>query len=275
MSIMVQDRSLNANDSALPAGFIPLAVRANELGVTPNSLRRYINLGNIDGSSIVIRNRIYVTHDLVPIPVRRRGSYPLIGRKASLIRETNETWVSIDIDLDGQGTYEVATGNPMLNHLLEQFAKHGLLNITVKARGDDVPDAHHLVEDVSITLGRVIRQAVGEGRGICRVGNALVPLDEVLAQVVIDIGGRGYTKVETKLEHRIIGNLNGELIGHFLERLALEACINLHTRVLSDGEPHHVAEALFKSLARAFRMAVQLDPKMAGQVPSTKGTVSG
>ena len=242
--------------------------------MTVASLRRYVNLGGVNGQSAKVGNRIYVAPDLAPTPARRRRSTTLAGRRASLTRETGETRVSVEVALDGRGRYHVRTGEAMLDHLLQQLARHGLLDLTVEAQGDAIPDAHHLVEDIAITLGRALRQAVGEGRGIRRMGHATVPLDEALAQVTVDIGGRGYAVVETGLEHRTLGNLGGDLVGHFLERLALEGGMNLHSRVLADGDPHHVAEALFKALARALRIAVELDPRAAGEVPSTKGTIS-
>ena len=150
-----------------------------------------------------------------------------------------------------------------------------MMDLRVSARGDDLPDSHHLMEDVAITFGRALRQAVGEGRGIRRTGSALVPLDEALAQVVVDFGGRGYAVTETRLESTRLGGIAGEMVAHFLERLALEGGFNLHARVLEGVEPHHKAEALFKALARALREATELDPRAAGRVPSTKGTVSG
>ena len=274
MGAMTQERTPRRRDRRPPRGFVSLARRAGELGMTVASLRRYVNLGGVNGQSVKVGSRIYVAPDLAPTPARRRSGTALAGRRAFLTRETGETRVSVEVALDGRGRYRVRTGNAMLDHLLQQLARHGLLDLTVEAQGDAVPDAHHLVEDVAITLGRALRQAVGEGRGIRRMGHATVPLDEALAQVTVDIGGRGYAVVETGLENRTLGNLGGDLVGHFLERLALEGGMNLHSRVLADGDPHHVAEALFKALARALRMAVEEDPRAEGEVPSTKGTIS-
>ena len=271
---MVQRRS--SRRRRVPQGFISLAHRASELGMSVAALRRYVNIGSVDGQTAKVGNRIYVARDLTATPARRRaGQAPSAGRAASLSRRTAETQVSVQLNLDGSGLYQVRTGSGMLNHLLEQLARHGLMNLTITARGDGIPDAHHLVEDVAITLGRALRQAVGEGRGIRRMGNALIPLDETLAQVAVDFGGRGYAVVESRLEGTTVGDLPGDLVGHFLERLALEGGLNLHARVLAAGDPHHMAEALFKALARSLRDALEQDPRAAGVVPSTKGTVSG
>ena len=262
----------------LPSGTVSLAQRATELGMTTASLRRYVNLGNVTGQVTRVKDRIYVSRGLTANVqrARRHESEPSIsGRQATLTRETSETRVSLKINLDGQGIYAIQTGEAMLDHLLAQLARHGLLDITVAARGDALPDAHHLVEDVAIAFGRALRQAIGDGRGIRRMGSAMVPLDDTLAQVSVDAGGRGYAIVETGLEGARVGNLAGELVGHFLERLALEGGLTLHARVLAGGDPHHKAEALFKALARALREAMEIDPRAANQVPSTKGTVSG
>ena len=262
----------------IPRGVIPLAQRAAELGMTVAALRRYVNLGSVDGQTVRVGNRIYVARDLSATPRRVRRSLAEAadpgGRQAALTRETGETTVTVEIKLDGQGSYEVQTGDAMLDHLLAQLARHGLLDLAIRASGDAIPDAHHLVEDVAIALGHALRQAIGEGRGIRRMGYALVPLDETLAQVAVDAGGRGYAVVETRLEGAHVGNLQGELIAHFLERLALEGGLTLHAMMLNGVDPHHKAEALFKALGRALRAAVEIDPRAAGEVPSTKGTVS-
>ena len=195
-------------------------------------------------------------------------------RIASLERRTGETSVKVSINLDGQGRYDVATGNGFLDHMVGQIARHGLIDITLKAEGDVETGWHHLVEDVAIMLGRAFREALGEGRGIRRMGHAIVPLDEALALVVVDCGGRSYAAVETGLDDTVVETLSGDLVGHFLESFANEAKINLHAKVLAGVSPHHKAEALCKALARSLRDAVELDPRAAHQVPSTKGTIS-
>lgn len=196
-------------------------------------------------------------------------------RIASLERKTGETSISVTFDLDGQGQYDVDTGNGFLDHMINQLARHGLFDITLHAQGDTHTGWHHLVEDVAIMLGRAFRQALGEGRGIRRMGHAIVPLDEALALVALDCSGRGYAVVETNLDGTMVETLSGDLIGHLLETFAVEAQINLHAKILAGVSPHHQAEALFKALARALRDAVEPDPRGGQSIPSTKGTISG
>ena len=200
---------------------------------------------------------------------------PKEPREASLERKTTETNVAVTFNLDGQGQYDVDTGNGFLDHMVNQLARHGLFDITLRAQGDVHTGWHHLVEDVGIMLGRAFRQALGEPRGIRRMGHSFVPLDEALAMVVVDCSGRSYAAVETGLDGTMVETLSGDLIGHLLESFAIEAQINLHAKVLAGVSPHHKAEALFKALARALRDAVEPDPRGGQQVPSTKGTISG
>jgi imidazoleglycerol-phosphate dehydratase len=195
------------------------------------------------------------------------------SRVATLERTTGETSVSVSVNLDGQGQYKVSTGNGFLDHMVSQLARHGLFDITLKAQGDVHVGWHHLVEDVAIMLGRAFHQALGEPRGIRRMGHAIVPLDETLAMVAVDCSGRGYPAVDTTLDDVMVETLSGDLIRHFLEAFAIEAEVNLHAKVLAGVSPHHKAEALFKALARALRDAVEADPRVTGQVPSTKGTL--
>ena len=195
-------------------------------------------------------------------------------RVASLERKTGETSVSVTFNLDGQGHFDVDTGNGFLDHMVNQLARHGLFDITLKAQGDTHTGWHHLVEDVAIMLGRTFREALGDATGIRRMGHALVPLDEALAMVAVDCSGRGYAVIDTGLNGTTVETLSGDLIGHLLESFALEARINLHAKVMAGVSPHHKAEALFKALARALRDAVELDPRALQQVPSTKGTIS-
>ena len=196
-------------------------------------------------------------------------------RQASLRRETAETAITLSVNLDGQGQYQVNTGNGFLDHMVSQIARHGLFDLTLEAQGDTHVGWHHLVEDVAILLGRAFHQALGEVRGIRRMGHAIVPLDETLAMVALDWSGRGYAVVETTLDDTMVETLSGDLVRHFLESFALEAKINLHAKVLAGSSPHHKAEALCKALARALRDAVEPDPRAPGQVPSTKGTLDG
>ena len=196
-------------------------------------------------------------------------------RVASLKRTTAETDVSVTLDLDGAGVYDVSTGNGFLDHMVSQVARHGLFDITLHAKGDLETGWHHLVEDVAIMLGRAFHQALGEPKGIRRMGHAIVPLDEALAMVVVDCSGRPYAVIETTLDGTMVETLPGDLVRHFLDSFAIEGRINLHAKVLAGISPHHKAEALCKALARALRDAVELDPRAPGQVPSTKGTLSG
>ena len=196
-------------------------------------------------------------------------------RQASLRRETAETAITLSVNLDGQGQYQVNTGNGFLDHMVSQIARHGLFDLTLEAQGDTHVGWHHLVEDVAILLGRAFHQALGEVRGIRRMGHAIVPLDETLVMVALDWSGRGYAVVETTLDDTMVETLSGDLVRHFLESFALEAKINLHAKVLAGSSPHHKAEALCKALARALRDAVEPDPRAPGQVPSTKGTLDG
>ena len=196
-----------------------------------------------------------------------------ISRTASLERTTGETSINVTVNLDGQGQHEVETGNGFLDHMVSQIARHGLFDITLQAQGDLHVGWHHLVEDVAIMLGRAFNQALGEVRGIRRMGHAIVPLDEALVRVVVDFSGRPYAVVHTGLDGQMVETLSGDLVGHFLESFATEAKINLHAEVLAGVSPHHKAEALCKALARALRDAVEPDPRAAQRVPSTKGTL--
>lgn len=194
-------------------------------------------------------------------------------RTAKESRETGETQVSAELNIDGQGRYEVDTGNGMFDHLLAQLARHGMMDISVSARGDVEVGWHHLVEDTGIVLGRALRKAVGDGSGITRMAHSVVPLDEALALVAVDFGGRGYAVVDAELTDSDMGGLPAHLVHHFLETFAREANFNLHVRVLAGANNHHKAEAVFKALARAIRGALTLDERLGGEKPSTKGTI--
>ena len=194
-------------------------------------------------------------------------------RQSTLERQTGETKISVTINLDGQGIYQVDTGNGFLDHMVNQLARHGLFDINLQAQGDVHVGWHHLVEDTAILMGRAFREALGEPRGIRRMGHAIVPLDETLVMVALDLSGRGYALVDTKLDDTMVENLSGDLIRHFLEAFAIEARMNLHANVITGVSPHHKAEALFKALARSLRDAIEPDLRAQGQVPSTKGTL--
>jgi len=192
------------------------------------------------------------------------------NRRAEVRRETRETSVSIELDLDGTGRYNVSTGIGMFDHMLEQLARHGLFDLSVEATGDIERDPHHLVEDVGLVLGQAFDRALGERRGISRFGHAVVPMDEALALVAVDLGGRPYAGIEVSFDRDAIGQLPAENVKHFLEAFAQEGRLNLHARLLSGENDHHRIEAVFKALARALRAAVAVDERVADEVPSTK-----
>lgn len=199
----------------------------------------------------------------------------MIFRTGEVMRQTRETQVEVRWNMDGRGKAEVATGIGFLDHLLAQLAQHGLFDLVVSAKGDLEVDEHHTVEDVAITLGQALDRALGERLGIRRFGDATVPLDEALAMVAVDLGGRGYAVVEPMLASLRVGELPGSLVIHFLETFAREGRLNLHARVLYGRDDHHKLEALFKALARALEMATRIEPRFGGQVPSTKGALGG
>jgi imidazoleglycerol-phosphate dehydratase len=193
-------------------------------------------------------------------------------RKAKVVRETAETTVRVELNIDGSGQLQITTGIRMFDHLLTQLAQHGAFDIKVSASG---PDQHHVVEDVAISLGKAFNQALGKKQGIVRMAHALVPMDEALAQVAVDIGGRAYSMIEVDFNEANIGDLNADLVRHFLVSFASEARINLHAKVLSGINDHHKAEALFKALARALDSATRIDERILGRIPSTKEVIEG
>jgi imidazoleglycerol-phosphate dehydratase len=193
-------------------------------------------------------------------------------RTARAERATKESSVVVSVDLDGSGRGEVATGVPFFDHMLAQLAKHSGIDISVQATGDVDVDSHHVVEDVAIVLGQALREALGDKTGIARFGDALVPLDETLVQVAVDVSGRPYCVHEEPDLVELIGSYDTSLTRHVFESFASSAQICLHVRVLSGRNAHHIVEAQFKAVARALRAAVALDPRSAG-VPSTKGVL--
>lgn len=194
-------------------------------------------------------------------------------RRASIERATRESRIAVAFAVDGTGQSQVSTGVGFLDHMLDAIARHGLFDLTVKAEGDLHVDSHHTAEDVGIALGRAIDRALGERRGIVRIAHAYAPLDEALARVVVDVGGRGYAVVEAEFAGSRIGDLDSDLVRHFVESLAIEGRMNVHAQVLAGRNDHHKAEALFKALARALDGATRIDERLGGQVPSTKGVI--
>jgi imidazoleglycerol-phosphate dehydratase len=193
-------------------------------------------------------------------------------RTAEIHRVTKETDVLVRLEIDGSGQVDISTGVGFYDHMLHHVAHHGLFDLTIKATGDLHIDEHHTVEDVAITLGQVLDKALGDRKGISRMADAWVTMDEALAQVIIDLSGRPYAVFTGTFDTPKIGGLGTSLIPHALESLATHARMNLHTRVLYGRDDHHKAEAIFKALGRALDAATQIDPRRTG-VPSTKGTI--
>jgi imidazoleglycerol-phosphate dehydratase len=197
-----------------------------------------------------------------------------MSRFARVERVTGETKVLIELEVDGSGVTDVATGVPFFDHMLAQLGKHGLLDLTVRTQGDIEIDAHHTVEDTALALGQALAEALGDKAGISRFGDALVPLDETLARAAVDLSGRPYAvHSEPDGMAPLIGTYDTTLTGHFFESLAHTAALCVHLDVLKGRNPHHIVEAQFKAFARALRAAAAPDPRAGGAIPSTKGTL--
>jgi imidazoleglycerol-phosphate dehydratase len=194
-------------------------------------------------------------------------------RTSTLHRHTNETDIQLSLNLDGTGQHDITTGIGFLDHLLAHIAVHGLFDLTVKATGDLHVDAHHTIEDTALLLGQALAEAVGDKRGLVRMGSAYVPMDEALAFVAVDLSGRPYAVVQANWHGQAIGQFPTSLVPHFFESLAASARANVHARVEYGRDDHHQAEALFKALGRALDAATTIDPRRAGLLPSTKGTL--
>lgn len=196
-------------------------------------------------------------------------------RRASIRRETSETRITATVDLDGTGTARVATGIGFLDHMLAALARHGMLDIELAAEGDLHVDAHHTTEDTAIVLGQAVAKALGEKRGIRRYGAATVPMDEALAEAAVDISGRPYLAWNVTFPTMKVGEMDTELFVEWFRAFASNAGITLHVTLRAGANSHHIAEACFKALARALRQAVEPDPRAAGTIPSTKGSLVG
>jgi imidazoleglycerol-phosphate dehydratase len=194
-------------------------------------------------------------------------------RTSTISRQTSETDINLALNLDGSGQASVATGVGFLDHMLRHVAVHGLFDLDVKAAGDLEIDPHHTVEDVGIVLGQAFDQALGDRRGLVRMGSAYAPMDEALAFVAVDLSGRPYAVIQAEWHTPALGPLPTSLVPHFLESFAFNAKINLHARVAYGRDDHHQAEALFKALGRALDAATAIDPRRSGAVPSTKGSL--
>lgn len=193
-------------------------------------------------------------------------------RRAAVERNTKETQISLELCLDGSGQTDIETGVGFFDHMLEGFARHGLFDLTVKVKGDQQVDDHHTVEDTGIALGTAIRQALGDKRGIVRFGDKILPMDEVLALCALDLGGRPYFSFDAPFSPEKLGDMSGEMVREFFYAVSYSAAMNLHLKILSPGNGHHMAEALFKAFGRALDMAAAIDPRVEG-IPSTKGSL--
>ena len=191
-------------------------------------------------------------------------------RRAKITRNTKETSITVDLNVDGSGKSEITTGLLFFDHMLNQLSQHGLFDLKISASG---PDEHHVVEDVAICLGKAFNQALGDRKGIVRMAHAIVPMDESLAIVAVDISGRGYAVIEVSFNDLSISKLPSDLISHFLISFSAEARINLHVRISAGTNDHHKAEAIFKGLARALDSATRIDPRILGLYPSTKNYI--
>ncbi|MBM2830147.1 MAG: Imidazoleglycerol-phosphate dehydratase [Gammaproteobacteria bacterium] len=194
-------------------------------------------------------------------------------RNAKIKRETKETQIEVSLGLDGQGKANLDINIPFLEHMLDQVARHGMFDLTIKAKGDLKIDAHHTVEDVGITLGQAFTKALGNKKGIRRYGHAYVPLDEALSRVVLDCSGRPGLEYSAQYPRVRIGEFDVDLIFEFFQGFVNHAMVTLHIENLSGRNAHHIAETIFKAFGRALRMAVELDPRMKGKLPSTKGSL--
>jgi imidazoleglycerol-phosphate dehydratase len=194
-------------------------------------------------------------------------------RKAEIQRDTKETQVYVALDLDGRGQASLASGIPFLDHMLDQLARHGALDLTVKAKGDLEIDAHHTVEDIGITIGMALAKALGDKRGIRRYGHAYVPLDEALSRVVVDFSGRPGLEFRVDFKRARVGEFDVDLTHEFFQGLVNHAMATVHIDNLKGDNAHHQCETVFKAFARALRQAVEVDPRAAGDIPSTKGAL--
>ncbi|HOE40286.1 MAG TPA: imidazoleglycerol-phosphate dehydratase HisB [Rhodoferax sp.] len=209
-------------------------------------------------------------YPLTELPEASTSSAP---RKAELTRNTAETQISVRVNLDGTGVSRLHTGIGFFDHMLDQIARHGLIDLDIDAEGDLHIDAHHTVEDVGITLGQVVNQAVGDKKGLRRYGHAYVPLDEALSRVVIDFSGRPGLLMNVPFTSGSIGTFDTQLVHEFFQGFVNHAFVTLHIDNLKGDNAHHQVESVFKAFARALRSAVELDPRALGQIPSTKGSL--
>jgi imidazoleglycerol-phosphate dehydratase len=207
------------------------------------------------------------------IPAATAAKDQATHRRAEIVRKTAETQITVRVDLDGTGVAKLATGIGFFDHMLDQIARHGLIDLDIQAQGDLHIDGHHTVEDVGITLGQAVYQAVGDKKGIRRYGHAYVPLDEALSRVVIDFSGRPGLVMNVPFKSGMIGTFDSQLAHEFFQGFANHAFVTVHIDNLRGENAHHQCETVFKAFARALRVALELDPRSAGTVPSTKGSL--
>ena len=203
------------------------------------------------------------------------GNRKTLMRNASLSRKTRETDIQVEVTLDGSGKSEISTGVGFFDHMLDQIARHSLIDLKIQAKGDLHIDFHHTVEDVGIALGQAIRQALGDMKGITRYADVHLPMDETLTRVAMDISGRAFLVFRTEFHTPKIGEFDTQLVREFFQAFAMNAGLTLHVETLYGINDHHISESCFKGLARALRIAVSIDERQSGRVPSTKGTLTG
>ena len=203
------------------------------------------------------------------------GNRKTLMRNASLSRKTRETDITVEVTLDGSGASEISTGVGFFDHMLDQIARHSLIDLKIQAKGDLHIDFHHTVEDVGIALGQAIRQALGDMKGITRYADVHLPMDETLTRVAMDISGRAFLVFRTEFHTPKIGEFDTQLVREFFQAFAMNAGLTLHVETLYGINDHHISESCFKGLARALRIAVSIDERQSGRVPSTKGTLTG
>ena len=204
-----------------------------------------------------------------------KGNRETLMRTASLSRKTRETDITVEVTLDGSGKSEISTGVGFFDHMLDQIARHSLIDLKIQAKGDLHIDFHHTVEDVGIALGQAIRQALGDMKGITRYADVHLPMDETLTRVAMDISGRAFLVFRTEFHTPKIGEFDTQLVREFFQAFAMNAGLTLHVETLYGINDHHISESCFKGLARALRIAVSIDERQSGRVPSTKGTLTG
>ena len=203
------------------------------------------------------------------------GNRKTLMRNASLSRKTRETDIEVEVTLDGSGKSEISTGVGFFDHMLDQIARHSLIDLKIQAKGDLHIDFHHTVEDVGIALGQAIRQALGDLKGVTRYADVHLPMDETLTRVAMDISGRAFLVFRTEFHPPKIGEFDTQLVREFFQAFAMNAGLTLHVETLYGVNDHHISESCFKGLARALRIAVSIDERQSGRVPSTKGTLTG